>query len=298
MATLQSLIDQELRQLKGRSAQEAQIGFIGGSGARGQLGRTKEVETQEGRGEGGRGEGGRGEGRGEAGKAARLPCPSPLTWGPGGQVLRPQNSHLPCHPSTPRGGEPAAPLWLHRLRGAASERPDTAQTRPPGAEPPAPHPHGPQLPGGLGCCSSAGLGTLGHSPPTAHTYPRERAKPCPCCPQTLCCSIALRDLQRLHLLSPLEEGRPPGLELNYGSADSPQTIWFELPQVSGQGLSDHPGRLASASPRAGMPGAWAQLMPTGIGGLAGSLSSQVFAPQARELQHTITFLLNSSDTSV
>lgn len=76
----------------------------------------------------------------------------------------------------------------------------------------------------------------GHSPPTTHTVPRERVQPCPCCPQTLCCSIALRDLHRLHLLSPLEADRPPGLELNYGSVDSPQTIWFELPQVSGQGL--------------------------------------------------------------
>lgn len=49
--------------------------------------------------------------------------------------------------------------------------------------------------------------------------------------QTPCCSIALRDLHRLHLLSPLDEGGPPGLELNYGSADHPQTIWFELPQA-------------------------------------------------------------------
>lgn len=52
-------------------------------------------------------------------------------------------------------------------------------------------------------------------------------------PQELCCSIALRDLQRLHLLSPLEPEGSPGLELNYGSADNPQTIWFELPQVGG-----------------------------------------------------------------
>uniref|UniRef100_A0A3Q1M5U4 Myosin XVB n=1 Tax=Bos taurus TaxID=9913 RepID=A0A3Q1M5U4_BOVIN len=51
--------------------------------------------------------------------------------------------------------------------------------------------------------------------------------------QELCCSIALRDLQRLHLLSPLEAEGSPGLELNYGSADNPQTIWFELPQVGG-----------------------------------------------------------------
>ncbi|KAM8784457.1 myosin XVB [Rhynchonycteris naso] len=49
--------------------------------------------------------------------------------------------------------------------------------------------------------------------------------------QTLYCSIALRDLHRLHLTSPLDANRPPGLELNYGSADSPQTIWFELPQA-------------------------------------------------------------------
>ncbi|XP_074175467.1 myosin XVB [Rhinolophus sinicus] len=49
--------------------------------------------------------------------------------------------------------------------------------------------------------------------------------------QTQYCSIALRDVQRLHMLSPLDEGGPPGLELNYGSADSPRTIWFELPQA-------------------------------------------------------------------
>nr|XP_012309121.2 LOW QUALITY PROTEIN: myosin XVB [Aotus nancymaae] len=49
--------------------------------------------------------------------------------------------------------------------------------------------------------------------------------------QSLCCCIALKSLQRVHLLSPLEEKGPPGLELNYGSADNPQTIWFELPQA-------------------------------------------------------------------
>lgn len=49
--------------------------------------------------------------------------------------------------------------------------------------------------------------------------------------QKLCCSITLKDLQRLHLLSPLQEDGPPGLELNYGSADNPQTIWLELPQA-------------------------------------------------------------------
>uniref|UniRef100_A0A8C2MHB8 Myosin XVB n=1 Tax=Cricetulus griseus TaxID=10029 RepID=A0A8C2MHB8_CRIGR len=49
--------------------------------------------------------------------------------------------------------------------------------------------------------------------------------------QRLCCSIPLRDLQRLHLLSPLEDNGAPGLELNYGSADNPHTIWLELPQA-------------------------------------------------------------------
>ncbi|XP_037596973.1 myosin XVB [Cebus imitator] len=49
--------------------------------------------------------------------------------------------------------------------------------------------------------------------------------------QSLCCRIALKSLQRVHLLSPLEEKGSPGLELNYGSADNPQTIWFELPQA-------------------------------------------------------------------
>ncbi|XP_053425564.1 myosin XVB [Nycticebus coucang] len=45
------------------------------------------------------------------------------------------------------------------------------------------------------------------------------------------CSISLKSLHRLHLLSPQEVGGAPGLELNYGSTDSPQTTWFELPQA-------------------------------------------------------------------
>ncbi|VCX10564.1 unnamed protein product [Gulo gulo] len=49
--------------------------------------------------------------------------------------------------------------------------------------------------------------------------------------QKPCCSIALKDLHQLRLLSPLEKKGAPGLELNYGSADSPQTIWFELPKA-------------------------------------------------------------------
>nr|XP_020136663.1 myosin XVB [Microcebus murinus] len=49
--------------------------------------------------------------------------------------------------------------------------------------------------------------------------------------QKLRCSIGLKNVQRLRLLSPQEEGGPPGLEINYGSPDSPQTTWFELPQA-------------------------------------------------------------------
>ncbi|XP_075415810.1 myosin XVB [Tenrec ecaudatus] len=49
--------------------------------------------------------------------------------------------------------------------------------------------------------------------------------------QTLCFSIALEEVQRLRLMSPLEEGGVPGLELNYGSADRPRTIWFEVLQA-------------------------------------------------------------------
>ncbi|XP_077019366.1 myosin XVB [Tamandua tetradactyla] len=67
--------------------------------------------------------------------------------------------------------------------------------------------------------------------------------------QKLYCSIELMDMQRLHLLSPLEEDGLPGLEINYGTASSPRTIWFEL-------------------------------------------------PQAQELKHTITFLLDSRASSV
>lgn len=39
----------------------------------------------------------------------------------------------------------------------------------------------------------------------------------------------------MHLLSPMEAEGSPGLELNYGPAASPETIWFELPQVCGLG---------------------------------------------------------------
>ncbi|XP_012588448.1 PREDICTED: unconventional myosin-XV-like [Condylura cristata] len=45
------------------------------------------------------------------------------------------------------------------------------------------------------------------------------------------CSIILKDLQRAHLMSPLDDTEAPCLELHYGSAESPQTIWLELAQA-------------------------------------------------------------------
>lgn len=98
MATLQSLMDQELRQLKGCSAQEAQIGFIGGSGARGQLGRTKEVETQEGRGE-----------SGGLGKLLVFPVPLPS---PGGQEGRSSGPRTLIFRVTPPSPEAVSQLPL------------------------------------------------------------------------------------------------------------------------------------------------------------------------------------------
>uniref|UniRef100_A0A8C5IW88 MY15B protein n=1 Tax=Junco hyemalis TaxID=40217 RepID=A0A8C5IW88_JUNHY len=43
--------------------------------------------------------------------------------------------------------------------------------------------------------------------------------------------VALRELQRMRTLRPLSDGGPPGLELHYGSPDSPRALWLELPQV-------------------------------------------------------------------
>lgn len=49
-------------------------------------------------------------------------------------------------------------------------------------------------------------------------------------PQEVSCIIPLKELQQMRMLQPISGGLP-GLELNYGSADSPKTIWFELSQV-------------------------------------------------------------------
>ncbi|KAK2112053.1 hypothetical protein P7K49_011800 [Saguinus oedipus] len=120
--------------------------------------------------------------------------------------------------------------------------------------------------------------------------------------QSLCCRIALKSLQRVHLLSPLEEKGPPGLELNYGSADNPQTIWFELPQVSGQ-ASDHLGKVnVRALPRHGVQQE-PRLMPAapeccgqgkGKGQVGEPSCNRPLSGQAQELLYTTVFLMDSN----
>uniref|UniRef100_A0A8D2CN25 FERM central domain-containing protein n=1 Tax=Sciurus vulgaris TaxID=55149 RepID=A0A8D2CN25_SCIVU len=162
MATMESLMGQELRQLQGRSSQEAQISFIGGSGTRGLWGKGwRGLPASLALGN-------------EAGQVPEVSsCPA---------LLRPEaTSQLPLF-----GYTVYVVLRVSKL----------------------------VLPG------PALLGLN-----RKHLILMDPSS------QKLCCSIALKDLQRLHLLSPLEEKGPPGLELNYGSADSPQTIWLELPQA-------------------------------------------------------------------
>lgn len=43
--------------------------------------------------------------------------------------------------------------------------------------------------------------------------------------------VALKELQRMRTLRPLSDGGPPGLELHYGSPESPRALWLELSQV-------------------------------------------------------------------
>uniref|UniRef100_A0A8C3IXZ6 Myosin XVB n=1 Tax=Chrysemys picta bellii TaxID=8478 RepID=A0A8C3IXZ6_CHRPI len=49
--------------------------------------------------------------------------------------------------------------------------------------------------------------------------------------QELCCCIPLKEVQRMRTLRPLDDSGVPGLEVNYGSVENPQTMWFELQQV-------------------------------------------------------------------
>uniref|UniRef100_A0A8B9GDQ5 Myosin XVB n=1 Tax=Amazona collaria TaxID=241587 RepID=A0A8B9GDQ5_9PSIT len=48
--------------------------------------------------------------------------------------------------------------------------------------------------------------------------------------QVLSCVIPLKELQKIRTLRPLSDDGLPGLELNYGSAASPKTMWLELSQ--------------------------------------------------------------------
>lgn len=49
--------------------------------------------------------------------------------------------------------------------------------------------------------------------------------------QAISCVIPLNELQRMRTLRPSSDGGLPGIELNYGSAASPKTMWLELSQV-------------------------------------------------------------------
>uniref|UniRef100_A0A8C6JJF0 Uncharacterized protein n=1 Tax=Melopsittacus undulatus TaxID=13146 RepID=A0A8C6JJF0_MELUD len=49
--------------------------------------------------------------------------------------------------------------------------------------------------------------------------------------QVFSCVIPLKELQKMRTLRPLSDGGLPGLELNYGSAASPKTMWLELSQA-------------------------------------------------------------------
>ena len=43
--------------------------------------------------------------------------------------------------------------------------------------------------------------------------------------------IPLKELQNMRTLRPVSDGGLPGIELNYGSAARPKTMWLELSQV-------------------------------------------------------------------
>ncbi|XP_068770245.1 myosin XVB [Struthio camelus] len=47
----------------------------------------------------------------------------------------------------------------------------------------------------------------------------------------ICCVIPLKELQKMRTLRPVSDGGLPGIELNYGSAASPKTLWLELSQA-------------------------------------------------------------------
>ncbi|KFQ04205.1 Unconventional myosin-XV, partial [Leptosomus discolor] len=49
--------------------------------------------------------------------------------------------------------------------------------------------------------------------------------------QEVSCIIPLKELQNMRTLQPVSDGGLPGIELNYGSAASPKTMWVELSQA-------------------------------------------------------------------
>ncbi|KGL86087.1 Unconventional myosin-XV, partial [Charadrius vociferus] len=49
--------------------------------------------------------------------------------------------------------------------------------------------------------------------------------------QAVSCVIPLKELQNMRTLRPISDGGLPGIELNYGSAVSPKTMWLELSQA-------------------------------------------------------------------
>lgn len=49
--------------------------------------------------------------------------------------------------------------------------------------------------------------------------------------QAISCVIPLKELQKMRTLRPVSDGGLPGIELNYGSAASPKTMWLELSQA-------------------------------------------------------------------
>ncbi|KAM6403474.1 myosin XVB [Rhynochetos jubatus] len=46
--------------------------------------------------------------------------------------------------------------------------------------------------------------------------------------QAVSCVIPLKELQKMRTMRPISDGGLPGIELNYGSATSPKTMWLEL----------------------------------------------------------------------
>ncbi|XP_054833449.1 myosin XVB [Eublepharis macularius] len=49
--------------------------------------------------------------------------------------------------------------------------------------------------------------------------------------QALHCLIPLKEVKKMRTLRPLDASGTPGLEVSYGSAEDPKTIWFELKQA-------------------------------------------------------------------